>query len=389
MYSAQSTYALALAQLAGQLGQQQYQWAQGAFGNLQGETAGNVSLFLNAANQGLDLAGNQMQQYENTYVPLQNQLVADAGSYNSSARQNYNMGAAGSAAAQAGNAALDAAKQNLTSYGIDPSSGMYGELEDSQKVANAASVAGAEQQAMINTQAVGRQLRGEAISVGQQMPAATVNALNATNNSVTGSENAALGTANAGATLMDSANPFLATAMNLKYPPVGNNTVSTGTSNSSSSPSPGSNSHGSSSGGGFSGGSGGGSGGGGPYIGDSGPIYSSNDTNPSFSDPYYSDYATASAAEGGAIPGPTTGGHVPRSASPSMGRQTDDIPARLNADEFVIPRDVVKAKGTEFFQKLIAQARKNNAMGPAHPSAGPPLGNTPPRFVSRPMHGAI
>ena len=82
----------------------------------------------------------------------------------------------------------------------------------------------------------------------------------------------------------------------------------------------------------------------------------------------------------------TTGGRVPIGASPSGGRQTDDVAARLNAGEFVIPKDVAAWKGHEFFQKLIAQSRKARVTGsPAQGQMKPPLSG-PPRFVS---HGAM
>ena len=63
------------------------------------------------------------------------------------------------------------------------------------------------------------------------------------------------------------------------------------------------------------------------------------------------------------------GGEVPVSASPSGGAQVDDVPAqlasgapaRLNANEFVVPQDVANWKGQEFFHKLIAQSRANAA----------------------------
>ncbi len=102
----------------------------------------------------------------------------------------------------------------------------------------------------------------------------------------------------------------------------------------------------------------------------------------------YNDYSGDSGyAEGGAIPddGPTTGGFIPQSASPSNGQQTDDIDAKVNANEFIIPRDVALWKGQEFFQKLIAQSRKARVTAPAHgtPSNGPPGGA--PRFASQPM----
>jgi hypothetical protein len=80
-----------------------------------------------------------------------------------------------------------------------------------------------------------------------------------------------------------------------------------------------------------------------------------------------------SYAGGGAIP--EHSGPVPASMSPSGGQRVDDVRAQgpggarinLNADEFVIPRDVALYKGQEFFQKLIASARKNNAMAAAKP----------------------
>ena len=84
----------------------------------------------------------------------------------------------------------------------------------------------------------------------------------------------------------------------------------------------------------------------------------------------------------------TSGGFVPHTASPSHGAETDDIPARLNADEFVIPRDVVHWKGSEFFQKLIDQSRKARGV-PNPPAQGQmkPALPGPPRFISHRIAG--
>lgn len=87
---------------------------------------------------------------------------------------------------------------------------------------------------------------------------------------------------------------------------------------------------------------------------------------------------------------PTTGGAVSRGASPSRGRQTDDVNARLNAGEFVVPRDVVQDKGTSFFKNLIAKSRKlrTGMTGPApRPKMRPAMPQQRPSFVSRPMGG--
>ena len=94
----------------------------------------------------------------------------------------------------------------------------------------------------------------------------------------------------------------------------------------------------------------------------------------------FEDYGMSGWAKGGPVdparkprqPMPQGGGRVPPQMSPSGGRQVDDVPAmspggpaRLNADEFVIPRDVALWKGQEFFQKMIDQSRKARMTAPA------------------------
>lgn len=123
------------------------------------------------------------------------------------------------------------------------------------------------------------------------------------------------------------------------------------------------------------------------------PTYNDNNNSDATSyDDYSGDYARGGRVpqRGGGGRGvlPTTGGDVPRSASPSRGRVTDDIPARLNAGEFVIPRDVTAHKGSEYFHRLIANSRKvrtGMAGAPARPKMKPRLPNMAPSFVSRPM----
>lgn len=61
--------------------------------------------------------------------------------------------------------------------------------------------------------------------------------------------------------------------------------------------------------------------------------------------------------------GMAKGGYVSPDLSPTDGDAVDDVPAQLNAGEYVIPKDVVGWKGKSFFAKLIAQSRKERAMG--------------------------
>ena len=561
----QSQFALSVAQATAGVGSYLTQWAQNVYAQTSAITNQMVSSFLSTSQYGMTLAKTQLNQYENTTIPEMQQLANEAGDYSSNARVDYNMGAAESDAAQAAGASNQNTLQNLRSYGVDPSSGMYGDILAAQNTAAGAAEAGAGQQAQINTENQGRTLLNQSIAAGQQLPGDTVNALNSAYQGIQGAENSVLSNANTGSTAMGVAAPFDAAAINLKYPT--NSTVSEQAS----------------AGGGGSGGGGSGQsqfgqmanlgqdgpnpvgprvtappgamgfnspGGGGAAVDGSGadvpngalaaadmgtanipgglggidpnaPNFNEfgSSTNPTtdaanlanspfssapdssafgntdtstaipgatsqsfnadpgagwgdFSQPSTTDWsggssnlgvdasqsgfsggssfdtgttsfqdyggaggsagdgtstgggdAAASASDGsgdwgagaspvtdyggagsdfsggyyakggrvqrnfrpGVLPASnaTTGGRVPMQASPSQGRQTDDVPARLNAGEFVIPKDVAAWKGQEFFQKLIDGSRKKRVTGsPAQGQMKPPLSG-PPRFVSQ------
>jgi hypothetical protein len=110
------------------------------------------------------------------------------------------------------------------------------------------------------------------------------------------------------------------------------------------------------------------------YGGDSGAGWGDYDQAPQSYDDG-SGWGDDSYARGG----PVGGGVVPAGMSPSRGQQTDDVSAtipqtggraQINVGEFVMPKDVVQWKGQEFFQKMIAQARKNRVGAPAKPQRG-------------------
>jgi hypothetical protein len=78
--------------------------------------------------------------------------------------------------------------------------------------------------------------------------------------------------------------------------------------------------------------------------------------------------------------------YVDPSASPSQGAITDDVPARLNAGEFVWPKDVVAWRGESWMQKEIEKARKERekqtVAEPEMAQAGAINMNAPPTFRS-------
>lgn len=554
-----------LSGVAAGLAQQMLSWANGVYAQTSQITNSAVQNFFNVSQQMSGLSDNLTGQYNNIFAPQNASLAREADSYNSTARRQLNMGAAGAVAAQAGDAALKGAEESLRSYGIDPSSGRYAALDKAAAVQNSANIAGEMNKQRDRDIATGQRLRSEAVQVGAQLPAAIANVNNTAIQANTGASNATLANANTGANLMRLPNEFLKTSMSIPLSPVGQRS-SGGSQSSGQSSSPGGG------GGGGSGGGGGGypygsgrdsggawmpqhggaqeqfsgrGGGGGsrirggsaagiynlrpygaddyglgdmygwqdnfdpnayqydadgfsnysaqdgynmnvgepgysddpfndygnpfsdsgfgqefdygdpyqsysgdqswantnwgnidynadanaydpgweqrydtpvetdwgtgasayqdysnPFSGYSAPTpdygsYSSSDyaqpsydTTSSSSDFYAGDYSGnyedygGVYAKGGPVPpsprGGAGGGRVPARMSPSGGRQVDDIPAqtpagpaRLNADEFVIPRDVALWKGQEFFQKLIDQSRQRNAMAPAKPQMQP------------------
>ena len=94
----------------------------------------------------------------------------------------------------------------------------------------------------------------------------------------------------------------------------------------------------------------------------------------------------------GALPSDATpGGGVPSHASPSNGQVTDDVPAMLTANEFVIPKDVATWKGHEYFARQIDAARKSQQQFSQRDDIGGEAAAMPvqqPTFVSRPTHMA-
>jgi len=350
-----------IAQYALGLSQQQYQWGLGEYAKTSAMTDQAVQNFLAASTQDQALAAQTQQQYEAVTAPEITQQANMAAQYTSPSRVGINMGMAESQQQQATNSALASAKQNLQSYGIKPDSGMYDELQTAAKTAGGAAAAGAGTQAEYATEATGRQLLGSSIATGQQLPGQAINASNAGVLANQAAENSTLSNANTGVNLTDTGpNQSLQTAMSMKYPGIGN-ASSSASSNSSR---------------------------------QSGSSYQ-NPTNPSYSQ--NTSYSVG-GAKGGAIPGDfssamndgTQGGGVPQSASPSNGVNVDDVPANLNAEEFVIPRDVARWKGEEFFHKEIAKSRAMRAKAAA--TVGPTLGparpvNQQPTFTSEAYGG--
>lgn len=341
------------AEIQAQVAREQLAWAKEQYGQDKQTTDKVVNAALNTQTRNDINAAADRARYEDIYQPLEEKLVKDANDYSSPERQRYEMGRAMGTVAQQFEAQRANAVQNLESFGVDPSSTRFAALDAGSRVAEAAAKAAAGTQAQVSTDAQGRAMRSEAINVGRGYPgqiAATYGtALQAGNQAV----NSTLAQTASGANTMGTgmqwqqgANQSLANWGNVLTQGYNAQLAQYNANQNSSS-------------------------GWGSALGLIGGI----------------GMKALSFEDGGPVPDGTTGGHVPPEASPSGGRAIDDIPARLNADEFVVPKDVAKWKGEEFFQKLIQKSREDKKDVTAKPriALAPPEN---PNFVSRPA-GAL
>lgn len=336
-----------------QLGKDQLAWAKEQYAQDREIIDRVVDAALERQEANDEAAARDRERYEQRFQPLEDQLIRDAKDYASPERQALEAGRASADVAQQFDAQRRAAAQNLEAYGVDPSSTRFAALDMGSRIAQAAAQAGASNQARTQTEMMGRALRSEAINVGRGYPGQIAGTYGTALQSGAAGANTALAGTASGASTMGTGTQWTGMGMsglgqagnimNMGY----NNQLSAAQFNAQQS-----------SGIGALLGAGLGA------IGNAGGL-------------------AAFFEEGGAVPEATSGGNVPVEASPSRGAAIDDVDAKLNAGEFVVPKDVVSWKGEEFFQKLIDGSRKSRQTAPAKPSyAIAPQG--PTTFASRP-----
>lgn len=317
--------------------------------------------------------------YETKYRPLEEAQIAEINKVASDEYKTSQRGRSMSGVAQAFDQQRQGALQSLEGFGVDPSSTRYAALDIGLRASKAAAMAAAGTQSDLTTDAIARAMRSDSINVGRGYPGSVAQTYGTSiasgglgsqaSSAASGAANGAAAVANAsgaagagmyggalgilnagvgaGATygnLMGSG-PAWANAGNQAIQTWGN-TVNQGYQNQLA--------HHASSGG-------------------LGSLLGAG-----------LGAASMFGYEEGGMVQEQPGAAVPMEASPSRGAIPDDVPARLQPDEFVVPADVLKWKGEEFFQKTIQQARQSKGNGqqrPARPQMRAPLPG-PPAFVS-------
>src|ERR1700678_3474090 len=213
--------------------QQECAWGQQQFQQNSQLTDQVVNDLMGTYGQLSGMGGNLMNEYQTMFEPEYQQLNTDANNYASQARIQQAMGAAESGVAQDFNGQRNAALSDLQSYGIDPSSGRYNQLDQTERVQQAAAQAGAGSQAEQATEATGRGLRSADLQLGSVMPSQATAAYNAAQGAATAGENAKLANSQEGVNMMGS--PTQWGGLGQEYKMASSGTSSPGGSNSSGS----------------------------------------------------------------------------------------------------------------------------------------------------------
>ena len=325
------------------LGIEQLNWAKEQYANDQAIAQQVIDASLKRQELSDANAAKDRARYESIFQPLEDDLAREAREYATPERMEAEAQRSQAAVAQQFDASRNRALQNLQGYGLDPSSLRYAALDRGANVQQAAAEAAAGNQSRVNTEATARALRSEAINVGRGYPGQIAGTYGTALQSGSQGLNSALATTASGASTMGTG---------LQWQGAGNdalgmwgNTLNTGYNNQLAQ-------------------------------------YNANQQSSSGLG------SLAGAAlgvalnysEGGEV---TSGGNVPAAASPTGGKAIDDVPARLTAGEFVIPKDAVSWFGEKHFQELIQKARKDKSQATAKPEyalARPEA----PTFQSRP-----
>ncbi len=312
------------AQLQYQLGQEQLQQAASEYAQNNATAQQVISADISTQNQQDASAANAQNFYDSTYKPIEAQFAQQAQNYDTPEREAQQAGMAGEAVDASYDGQRAQAAARLASMGIDPSQARAGALDSQMSTVQATARAGAENMSRLNTMQTGLGLKDTAINIGRGYSSAVAN----TFNSGTGAGNSAVGantsTTNANSGAVGTANGFFSGGNNANSAAAGALTQG--------------------------------------YNAQLNQFNANQNTS--------SGIGSALGLIGGIAANAflAEGGYIDPSMSPSGGQQVDDIPARVNAGEFVMPKDVVAHEGVRKMQSIVDNVRKRMGL----PTGGAP-----------------
>jgi len=334
------------AKVYGKIAQDQLAWAKQTYNENKQQIQPIIDRTIRGMDQQYDYATQQKEFWDQNYKPLEKSLVDTANTYDTPEYQEQRAGAAAAGVAQQFEGARQAAAQQLKDYGIDPTSGRYAATDLASRVGQAASAAGAANMERNNVINEGLQLKQAAVNVGRGY----AGAINGTWGTAGNSGNSAVGnlnnTAMTGSQMMG--NPT-------QWGGLGNQALGT-------------------------------------WGNIAGNNYSNYMQGYQFANtPQSSGVGSALGLVGGmaasaAMRKFAEGGAVPMQASPSGGGVTDDVPARVNVGEFIMPKEAVSWFGEKAMHDMILKAQKERSQveqqSGAVPAVMPANNNEQPSLVS-------
>lgn len=336
-YSAVAAASEKAAELSYKLGQEQLAWAKEQYASDKGIYDRIVDGFLSDMDYNSSIAKQDREFYEQHFQPLEEDLAREAASYDTQERREKEMGSAQSAVAQQFSAQRENAQRELEAYGIDPSSTRYAALDVGMRAAEAAAAAAAGTGASNRVEDTARALRSEAINVGRGYPGQVAQSYQTASQQGGGAAGITGQGTQIGGQTMGTAPQY----MGLGNQAVGTwgNTLNMGYQNQLD-------------------------------------AWKANQQASSGIGGILGLISGFRFEDGGAVP-PVEGGAIPEEMSPSGGEQVDDIPARLNAGEFVIPDDAVSWYGEKHFYSLIQKAQQDRERMKQETGAVPQVGALP------------
>lgn len=354
------------AKLSYELAKEQQAWAEQVYEDNKAVGDQVIDFALGQMEKQSAWADSDRQRYEDIYQPLEEQAALRAQDYASAERQEVEAGKAEADVAAQFAQARQTAEDRLEEFGVDPSQIRAGSVDKGTRIAEAAAQASAGNQARFRTEQYGDQLTANAINTGKGYPTQVLGAAGQAGQSGNQATNTGLATTASGANTMGTGQSWQQTGN--QGLGIWGQTLNAGFQNQLAA-----------------------------YQADQA---SSSGWGSALG--LVGSFLPMLAEEGGAIPDdmPEGGGPVPTEASPSMGAIPDDIPAqlegggpaRLNAGEFVVPKDVVKWLGEKGMQTIILKARKEMGdpnQAPAQPEVGVPPDRPPGAAPIIPPRGQV
>lgn len=158
------------ARIAQETSREQLEWAREQ-DTMNRETLQQVlDIQLPAMRDQFENAREDRERWETVFRPMEDEFIAEAKAYDTPERREQYRAQATADVTQSFDASRQNALQRLEGYGIDPSESRSQALDIGVRTAQAAQTAGAATRSDIRTEERGRQLRGQAIQLGRGLP---------------------------------------------------------------------------------------------------------------------------------------------------------------------------------------------------------------------------